>query len=210
MQANIRRGSDTHGIGLQIENKNDIDILLLQEPQIFRDLQSRCSISQPNFTTFSLLAEWHTRPKVLTYFRKARGLCPYQNAVDPSSNYIQIFFSIGRERKIGVWNVCNAPANYRGAGEGFKRLLELPNSPEFIGGHFNLRRPIRDSHATSSSNQAVALIEWTREKDFCILNPTYTPTYNRGGILDIAFCSLVGAKYEITSDSTQHQITIIL
>ncbi|RKF78702.1 hypothetical protein GcM3_061031, partial [Golovinomyces cichoracearum] len=150
--------------------------------------------------TFSPLTEWHTRPRVLNYVRKARGLYLYQTAVYLSSDCIQISISIGRERKIGVWNFYNAPAKCRGAGEGLKLLLKLPDSPEFVGGDINLRHPVWDSQATSSSNQAVALIEWAREKDLCILNPTDTPTHNRSGTLDIAFCSLVGAKCKITSE----------
>ena len=88
IQANVGRGSDAHSIGLQIANENDIDILLVQEPWIFRDLESRRSISHPNFMIFSPLTEWHTYLRVLTYVRKARGLCSYQTAVDLSSDCI--------------------------------------------------------------------------------------------------------------------------
>ncbi|POS84525.1 hypothetical protein EPUL_002049 [Erysiphe pulchra] len=200
MQANGGRSSDAHSIGLQIAKENVIDILLVQEPWILRDLESRSSISIPNFMTASPFTEWHTHQRVLTYVRKTPGLCPYQTAVDLSPYCIQISNSISRERKKGIWNVYNAPTICQGAGEDLKILLELSDSPEFVGGDFNLRNPICDSH-----------IDRAREKDPCISNPMGTPSHNRGGTLDIAFCSLVGAKYEIMSEfnTTSDHETIV-
>ncbi|POS82089.1 hypothetical protein EPUL_005714, partial [Erysiphe pulchra] len=165
MQANVGKGSNANSIALQLAHENDIDILLVQEPWVFRDLAARGSISHPNFMSFSPLSEWHTRPRALTFFRKSRGIYPYQTAIDLSSDCVQINISAGRGRRIGIWNLYNAPANCIGVGDGLKLLLELPDSPEFVGGDFNLRHPAWDSYITSTSKESTALIDRAREKD---------------------------------------------
>lgn len=44
------------------------------------------------------------------------------------------------------------------------------------------------------------MIEWAGEKNLCLLNPTDISTHNRGGTLDLAYCSQIGAKCEIPLD----------
>ncbi|POS81852.1 hypothetical protein EPUL_006811 [Erysiphe pulchra] len=200
MQANVGRGVNVHSIALKLAHENSIDILLIQEPWTLRDVSAKCSISHPDFTTFSPLSEWHTRPRALSCVRKKQGLNPYQTAIDISSDCVQIAISGGRGRRLGVWNIYNAPINSIGAGECFKLLLETSESPDFVAGDFNLRHPMWDSFTTSTSQETTALIDWAREKDLSLLNPTDVSTHNRGGTLDLAFCSLVGAKCEIPLD----------
>ncbi|POS82279.1 hypothetical protein EPUL_005519 [Erysiphe pulchra] len=96
-----------------------------------------------------------------------------------------------------MWNVYNAPINSIGAGECLKLLLE---TSVIVAGDFNLRHPMWDSFTTFTSQETTALIDWAREKDLSLLNPTDVSTHNRGGTLDFAFCSLVKAKCEITLD----------
>ncbi|KAI0995375.1 hypothetical protein K3495_g12807 [Podosphaera aphanis] len=79
-------------------------------------------------------------------------------------------------------------------------LLDSPESPDFVGGDFNLRHPAWDSYSSNNSTEAAALLDWAREKDLCLLNPTDVPTHNRGGTLDLAFSTLVGAKCEIAPE----------
>ncbi|POS82421.1 hypothetical protein EPUL_005139, partial [Erysiphe pulchra] len=192
--AKVGRGSNANSIALQLAHENDIDILLVQEPWVFRDLAVRRSISHPIFMSFSPLSEWYTCPRALTYVRKSRGLYPYQTAIDLSSDWVQINISAGRGRRIGIWNLYNAPANCIGAGDGLKLLLELPDSTEFVGGDFNLRHPAWDSYITSTSTESTALIDWARKKDLCLLNPTDNPTHNRGTI--VSTISLHGNIFE--------------
>ncbi|POS81751.1 hypothetical protein EPUL_005885, partial [Erysiphe pulchra] len=115
---------------LKLAHENSIDILLIQEPWTLRDLSAKRSISHPDFTTFSPLSEWHTRPRALSYVRKKQGLNPYQTAIDISSDCVQIAISGGRCRRLGVWNMYNAPINSIGAGECLKLLLETSESPD--------------------------------------------------------------------------------
>ncbi|POS87409.1 hypothetical protein EPUL_001148, partial [Erysiphe pulchra] len=96
--------------------------------------------------------------------------------------------------------VYNAPINSIGAGECMKLLLETSESPNFVASDFKLRHPMWDLFTTSTSQETTALIDWEREKDLSLLNPTDVSTHNRGGTLDLAFCFLVGAKCEIPLD----------
>lgn len=74
MQANVGRGCVSHNLALHLAHENNTDILLIQEPWIFQDLTAKKSITRPSFQSFSPLSTWHTRPRVLTYVRKIKGL----------------------------------------------------------------------------------------------------------------------------------------
>lgn len=154
MQANVGRGGNAHSLALQLAYENNIDIILIQEPWILRDLTAKRSMTHPSFTLFAPLSEWHTRPRALTYVRKGQGLNPHQTAIDISSDFVQVAISGIRSRKFHVWNVYNAPLNSVGAGNGLKALLEASGSPDFVAGDLNLRHPMWDSSATSASQEA--------------------------------------------------------
>lgn len=74
MQANVGRGADAHRLALQLAYKNNIDVLVIQEPWTLRDLSAKRSVTCPSFMIFSSLSNWCTRPKVLTYVPKMQGL----------------------------------------------------------------------------------------------------------------------------------------
>ncbi|CAD6501267.1 BgTH12-01519 [Blumeria graminis f. sp. triticale] len=200
MQVNVGRGAYAHNMALQLAHENNIEALLIQEPWILKDLTAKRSISHPKFALFSPLDEWHTRPRVLTYISSSKGLRSYQSAINTSPDLLQVVIYTGRGRKIAVWNVYNSPAGLIRAGEGLKMLIESTGTPEFVGGEFNLRHLIWDSHATYTSQGGADLLEWAREKELILLNPTEISTHKGGGTLDLAFSSLAGAKCEIPSD----------
>lgn len=110
-----------------------------------------------------------------------------------------------------MWNVFNAPANSFGADDCLRFLLEASGNLDFVAGDFNLRHPLWDSHVTSTSQEATALIDWAGEKSLSLLNPSDVSTHNRGGTLDLVFCSHAGAKCEIPLDlhiTSDHETSV--
>lgn len=72
-------------------------------------------------------------------------------------------------------------------------------------------KPNLGFEATYASQGAADLLEWVREKELILLNPTEISTHKGGGTLDLAFSSLAGAKCEIPSDlhtTTDHETMV--
>lgn len=111
-------------------------------------------MTHPSFTFFSPLSDWYNCPRPLTYVRKMQELHPYQTAIDISSDFLQIVISVGQGRKLGVWNMFNAPVNSIGARDRLKTLLEAPGTPNFVTGDLNLRHSMWDHFRTSTSQEA--------------------------------------------------------
>ena len=132
--------------------------------------------------------------------RKDARLKPFQLAVDSSRDLVQIALTLGTNTILPIWNVYNAPTGCDGAGEGLSKLLSCTSSPFFVGGDFNLRHPAWDAIATDSRASYEALIDWYGSKGLMLLNPTQTPTHNRGGTLDLAFCTDKNASCEVRAD----------
>ncbi|KAI0992520.1 hypothetical protein K3495_g15665 [Podosphaera aphanis] len=200
MQVNVGRSSSAHDIALSIANENQLDIILIQEPWIFHDLSKQISKAHKAFESFSPLSTWHSRPRAFTYVRKGAKLRPFQVAADSSRDIVQILVTLGNNAKLPIWNIYNAPTGSEGAGEGLSVLLSGTDSPYFAGGDFNLRHPLWDSKFTESRSSCTKLIDWYGCKGLRLLNPTNTPTHNRGGTLDLAFCTDESATCEIRTD----------
>lgn len=200
MQANVGRGRISHNLALQLANKNNADVVLIQEPWIYRDLTSKQSATHHNYDIFSPLSTWDTRPRVLTYIKKSQGYRPFQSTIDSSPDILKITITNRNNQKLNIWNVYNAPTNSINAGDGLSALLNSSDNPFFIGGDFNLKHPSWDSSNPSASPKATDLINWTAERNLSLLNPTNIPTHRAGGTLDLAFCSQLGATCTIRTD----------
>ena len=142
MQVNVRKCSSAHDIALFYAHKNNIDILLIQEPWIHTDLSTRKTKLHRDFEAFSPISTWNSRPRVFTYTRKKSGLRPFQVASDLSKDIVQTVITCGNNRKFPIWNIYNAPTGSVDAGVGLSTLLHCTETPFFIGGDFNLRHPL--------------------------------------------------------------------
>ena len=200
MQVNVGRSSSAHDVALYLADENCIDILLIQEPWTYRDLSKQKNKTHKSYETFSPLSTWRTRPRVFTYVRKDARLKPFQTCADYSRDMIQISITSRNNLKAPIWNVYNAPVGSEEAGEGLSKLLSCTENPFFVGGDLNLRHPLWDSKVEYSRTTCDSLIEWYGSKCLKLLNPTKTPTHNRGGTLDLAFCTDERANYEIRTD----------
>ena len=68
------RSSSAHEIALQLAYNINADILLIQEPYIFRDLDRRITRNHPSFECYTPLDNWSHRPRVLTYSNRNTDL----------------------------------------------------------------------------------------------------------------------------------------
>ncbi|RKF61981.1 hypothetical protein GcC1_151012, partial [Golovinomyces cichoracearum] len=101
---------------------------------------------------------------------------------------------------MNIWNIYNAPLGSEEAGNGLTSLINSNNTPFFIGGDFNLRNPLWDLNVDHPYAASQALIDWYSSRGHKLLNPTETPTHNRGGTLDLAFSTNSRARCEIRPD----------
>ncbi|KAI1000613.1 hypothetical protein K3495_g7583 [Podosphaera aphanis] len=103
-------------------------------------------------------------------------------------------------RRLPIWNINNTPTGSDGAGGELTSLLSCIDISFFVGGDFNLRHPLWDSSVLYARRSCSDLIDWYESRGLKLLNPTETPTHNRGGTLDLAFCSDNNAKCEVCLD----------
>ncbi|POS81998.1 hypothetical protein EPUL_005489, partial [Erysiphe pulchra] len=182
MQVNVRRSPSAHDLALVTAQENKVDILLVQEPWVFTDLSLRRSKTHPNFDAFSPLTFWHARPRVLPMCART------QNS------------SLSSQRIVSVLNIYNAPIGAEQAGDALTKLLSFRAPPYFVAGDFNLRHPLWDSTINTPKPACQELIDWYNAQNLHLLNPTESPTHNRGGTIDLDFCADNNAKCEVRID----------
>src|SRR3954463_2361865 len=76
LQLNVGRAPAAHEIALTLAYTSDTDIILIQEPYIFKDLSRQITKKHPSYECFSPTDGWAIsgRPRVLTYVRKKMGI----------------------------------------------------------------------------------------------------------------------------------------
>ena len=114
LSINVGRSSSAHQIALQVAFTSHIDILLIQEPYISRDIQRKITCKHPSFECFTPADDWTIRPRVLTYTRKNSNLTYTQYRPNSTQEYGKedILFLIikGPDRLcIQIVNIYNVP-----------------------------------------------------------------------------------------------------
>lgn len=128
LQLNTQKSPDAHDITLQTAFSERIDIVLIQEPYIFRrDLARQLSKRHSGFDCFSPFTDWETAgpPRALTYVRKGAGLQASQVSLEgySSRDIVSIKLASPQGPSLLLVNVYNAPIGSRGAGEAIDALF---------------------------------------------------------------------------------------
>jgi hypothetical protein len=221
LQINVDNGALQHEIALSSAYDEQIDVVLIQEPYISRDLSRRITKRHPSFNCFTPIDDWaNSQPRVLTYIRKGAGLrttqirpdIPDQTAL-PDLLFLQIQAPSGQS--LLILNVYNAPPGCIRPGLAAQALTSLPpaflSQPLFLAGDLNLlHRSWQPSLQRGQTAFADPFADWLDQSQLVFISEVDRPTYDKGNVLDLAFSSaslaLEGAKtivvphLDVTSD----------
>lgn len=229
LSVNVGRCSATHQITLETAFSTNVDILLIQEPYIYKNLTRRITRHHPCFETFSPSDDWATRPRVMTYGRKGNGLIYSQERPLLIHNQIGredvlfLSFNLPDESAISVINTYNAPPGAINPGAGVSLLCSLQISSLYhntiLAGDFNLHhKEWHPSYQGVPSPQADVFIRWLEANGLVVISEIDVPTHNRGNVLDLSFTtnqllldgtsSFVQKELDVTSDHLPILISI--
>ena len=229
LSIDVCRCSAAHQIALETAFSTNVDILLVQEQYIHKDLQRGISRNHPSFEFFSPIEYWTLRPRVLTYVRKTNGLIYNQERashVDHAGRRDVLFFYLHSSYHsfISIINIYNAPPGATNPGAGVMSLLSLSACHYLknciLAGDFNLHHHHwQPSYAGSSSPQAETLIDWLETKNISYISEIDKPAHTRGNVLDLCFASNslfyegsiadVQQVFDFTSDHVALLITVL-
>ena len=221
LQINVNKGAIQHEIALSTAYNEQIDVVLIQEPYISRDLPRRITKRHPSFNCFTPIDDWtNSQPRVLIYIRKSAGLRTTQIRPDtldqaalPDLLFLQI--QAPSSQSLLIINVYNAPLGSIRPGLAAQALTLLPPSflsqPLFVAGDLNLlHRSWQPSLRRGQTAFANPFVDWLDQLQLVFISEVDRPTHDEGNVLDLAFSSatlaLEGAKtvvaphLDITSD----------
>lgn len=217
LSINVGRSSSSHEIALQVASNKHVDILLIQEPYIFRDLSRKITRTHPSFDCFAPTDVWSSRPRVLTYSNKNNGLILTQSRpeiMDEQGFGDILFLTIKSPDRhdIMIVNMYNAPPGATNPGAGVSTLISLSkfHFPRkiILTGDFNLHhKDWQPSYTGSSSSQAETLIDWLEGKSLYLISEIDRPTHNRGNVLDLCFASSALLR-EGSTARIQHELDV--
>lgn len=199
LSVNVGRSSSAHQIALSTSFQNNIDILLVQEPYIFKDISRRITCKHPSHECFTPTDNWSTRPRVLTYTRINSAISfvqerPQPNIVQGAGDVIFLTFKASGLPPTQIVNVYNAPPGATNPGAGLSFLISIPENSFhrniILAGDFNLHHHLwHPSRRGSPSTQAETLTRWLEAKNISFISEIDQPTHIRGNVLDLAFAS---------------------
>ena len=202
LQLNVGRAAAAHEITLFQAYSNNIDIILIQEPYIYKDLTRKITKKHPSYECFSPTDCWATsgRPRVLTYIRREKGIQSSQlrpDTIDQEALSDLLFLQISAYsgQPTLIINIYNAPtAPSIRPGKAIQELIKLSDSyfsqPVILAGNFNLLHSRwQPSLQQSTSTLAEAASEWLDRLGLVFISEIDSPTHDRGNTLDLAFAS---------------------
>lgn len=109
LSLNVGRSSSDHEIALNQAHQLLVDIVLMQEPHICRDLSRRITKHCPSYIVYSPIDDWTiNHPRVISYVRKGFGLGVEH--VHSTPNDIMILkLQSSRGKLLKIFNTYNAP-----------------------------------------------------------------------------------------------------
>ena len=157
--------------------------------------------------------DWSTRPRVLTYLRKGKGLKAEQARPlqpDDTAQRDLLFLNLATPTggPMTIINVYNAPPGSRGQGEAVRALTELPRNSIgrsiFLAGDLNMHHGRWQTSFNGSNHPAEALLDWTDSTGLSLISYPDVPTHKRGNVLDLAFASEQLARTGATTETCTH------
>lgn len=189
LSLDVGRGASAHEIALNQAFQSLVDVILIQEPYIFRDLSRRITKRHRSYETFCPHVDWSThRPRVVSYVRKELSSHAEQIYIGLSRDLLLLRLTSPTDQILNIFNVYNAPHNDNNE-SALQTLYTLPRSlfqgSCFLQGDFNLHH-IRwqPSWPRGPSTGAEEFVEWADNRNFSLLSPLDKAIHNRGNVLD--------------------------
>ena len=191
MQANVGTGGAAHEIALNLGFENNYDVVCIQEPYIYRELERKLTKRHPSYETFTPISEWTSRPRVLTYVRKGRGLKAHQHVLkgtwENSADIVAV-----RINFLTVYNTYRPPAEAI-TGPIISDFSDNPPEPNSVFlGDLNTHHELWDPDSTRNTG-AEHINSWLEQHHLCLISPPGIPTHDEGAVLDVAFSNVEGA-----------------
>lgn len=115
--ANVGRGAVAHEIALNEAHSISADVILIQEPYIFKDRTRRITKRHPSYIIFSPINDWtDNRPRVMSYIRKGACLHSEQGHTAQSSDLLLLKLTTLSGKTLHILNIYNAPPGSSGGG----------------------------------------------------------------------------------------------
>ncbi|KAL5604161.1 uncharacterized protein BROUX77_004347 [Berkeleyomyces rouxiae] len=174
----------------------DFDVDMAENPNASRN--ARLTKSHPAYLTFAPSQDWsETRPRVLTYVRRASALRPVQNDMGPSFDILSLTLHCSPE--IEIVNVYRPPSGLMP--ESLNVLLNRPvKANSLFAGDFNLHHEAWEPNVSRSSGASL-FVEWLETNSLRLALPYGQPTHNRGHVLDLVLTNIPGATAMILPDA---------
>ncbi|KAI0994688.1 hypothetical protein K3495_g13493 [Podosphaera aphanis] len=168
LSVNVTRCSATHQIALEKAFENCMDMKLIQEPYISKDISRKLTCNHPTFQCYTPVDDWSSRPRVLTYTNKNNGLLFVQDTpVSPleegKADVLALTIKLPGNTNVQVINIYNAPPGATNPGAGVSFLCSLAETnflhKTILVGDFNLHHPSwYPSYHSSPTTQAEDLV----------------------------------------------------
>jgi Reverse transcriptase (RNA-dependent DNA polymerase)/Endonuclease-reverse transcriptase len=215
LQVNVGKGPEAHEIALTHAFTEGVDVLLVQEPYVYRDLSRRITKRHPIYECFTPTDDWTSgRPRVLTYVRKGAGLQATQiRPLEPNASATPDLLFLHVAACTGpallVVNVYNAPPGSDRPREAAPALIQLPpplfEQPTVVAGDFNLQHSLwQPSSERPQPTEAEALAAWMDDRGLALATNPDEATHDLGNVLDLTFVSsplmLAGASTVVAYD----------
>lgn len=200
LSINVGKCSSSHELALSTAFDSSVDVLMVQEPRLFSELNRRITKKHPSFECFSPVDTFENTPRVMTYVRRGVGLRATQERLLPQEDEAAndlLFLTIrtSTNQSLMTVNVYNAPqGNSNRVNAAITSLMSLPPSyfpsATFIAGDFNLHHSLwHPSYSGSPTPLADPFVSWIESQDLSFISQVDKPTQQSGNVLDLAFAS---------------------
>ena len=164
MQVNVGRGGPANNLALVLACKEEVDVLLIQEPWIGANLEKRLSKRHRSYQAYAPGEEWKERPKVITYVRRQTSLRSVEKRQDilkitdemPDILVLEVQPSVDEE-PVYIINSYNSPVGSKQTGRSVDIMMEVPvllHKRMLIMGDFNLHHTDWDNRTVNPTVQA--------------------------------------------------------
>ncbi|KAL1978472.1 hypothetical protein VTN31DRAFT_1331 [Thermomyces dupontii] len=133
MQANTGIKRDWHDAALNLAYEPRIDVLIVQEPYVDKDLSKRKTPKHPAYQTFVPIETWDKRPRVVTYVKNHPQIRAHKLAGPWIPNRDMLLLQVtawGTQTRI--LNIYNAPSGAEDPGQGISYTPGVDGIPNAV------------------------------------------------------------------------------